>query len=73
MEEEGEEIRKMNEEYARGNIYFGKKQFAALPLGWECKKTVRGREYFIDHINRKTQWKPPNLIKKETNPSPIIK
>ena len=42
-------------------IYCIKKKLTRMPLpvGWECKKTTGGRDYFVDHINRKTTWEPP--------------
>ena len=30
-----------------------------LPAGWECKTDATGRVYYVDHINRKTQWECP--------------
>jgi hypothetical protein len=31
----------------------------ALPHGWERKTDATGRVYYVDHINRKTQWERP--------------
>jgi hypothetical protein len=30
-----------------------------LPHGWEKKLDASGRTYYVDHINRKTQWERP--------------
>jgi hypothetical protein len=30
-----------------------------LPDGWEAQKSADGRTYYIDHINKVTQWDPP--------------
>ena len=30
-----------------------------LPLGWEARKNKNGRIYYVDHVNRTTQWKRP--------------
>lgn len=30
-----------------------------LPEGWECGRTPHGREYFINHYTRTTQWERP--------------
>lgn len=30
-----------------------------LPPGWERKADANGRVYYVDHINRKTQWERP--------------
>lgn len=31
-----------------------------LPKGWERRMTDEGREYYLDHRNRTTQWYHPN-------------
>ena len=31
----------------------------SLPSGWEAKEDGNGRMYYIDHINKTTQWKRP--------------
>ena len=36
-----------------------------LPLGWEKKIRDDGKVYYVDHKNRKTQWRHPALKKKE--------
>jgi hypothetical protein len=33
----------------------------ALPEGWEEMVDASGRPYFVDHINRKTQWERPAM------------
>ena len=30
-----------------------------LPLGWEARKNKKGRVYYVDHVNRTTQWRKP--------------
>ena len=30
-----------------------------LPDSWECKTDQSGRDYYVDHFNKKTQWNPP--------------
>jgi hypothetical protein len=32
---------------------------AAMPAGWECKRTPEGLAYFVDHNTRTTHWEPP--------------
>lgn len=32
---------------------------ASLPPGWEQKVDASGRTYYVDHVNRKTQWDRP--------------
>jgi hypothetical protein len=32
---------------------------APLPAGWEEKSDAQGRTFYIDHVNRKTQWNRP--------------
>lgn len=31
-----------------------------VPLDWECKKTQDGNVFYIDHVDQKTYWAPPN-------------
>ncbi|PAA92913.1 hypothetical protein BOX15_Mlig029444g1, partial [Macrostomum lignano] len=38
-----------------------------LPPGWSVDWTVRGRKYYIDHVNRATSWSHP--LAKESLPS----
>ena len=34
-----------------------------LPTGWEARKQEKsGKTYYVDHINKKTQWEHPNAI-----------
>uniref|UniRef100_A0A146LFL1 E3 ubiquitin-protein ligase n=1 Tax=Lygus hesperus TaxID=30085 RepID=A0A146LFL1_LYGHE len=33
---------------------------AALPDGWEERKTSQGRVFYVNHITKTTQWTPPN-------------
>ena len=33
-----------------------------LPLGWEVRNTADGRTYYVDHINRHTQWERPTIL-----------
>ena len=30
-----------------------------LPPGWEEKVTAQGKVFYVDHINKKTQWDRP--------------
>ena len=30
--------------------------FTPLPPNWEMAKDVQGRTYYIDHVNKTTQW-----------------
>jgi hypothetical protein len=39
-----------------------------LPNGWEAKKSADGRTYYIDHINKVTQWDPPSSPAYSTEP-----
>ena len=32
-----------------------------LPEGWEEKETDNGRVYYLDHVNKRTQWERPAL------------
>ena len=34
----------------------------SLPEGWEVRKTASGRTFYLDHINRRTQWERPNVL-----------
>jgi hypothetical protein len=34
-----------------------------LPAGWEERRHVDGRIFYIDHNNRTTQWEDPRLQK----------
>lgn len=36
-----------------------------LPPGWEQKVDASGRAYYVDHINRKTQWERPYVEERE--------
>ena len=31
----------------------------ALPVGWEERQDANGRTFYVDHINRRTQWQRP--------------
>ena len=31
----------------------------SLPEGWEVRKTAKGRTFYVDNINRHTQWERP--------------
>ena len=31
-------------------------ELGVLPPGWEIRYTANGRQYFVDHINRTTQF-----------------
>lgn len=33
-----------------------------LPPGWEEKKDAQGRTFYVDHVNRKTQWTRPVIV-----------
>ena len=33
----------------------------SLPAGWEARKTATGHTFYVDHINRRTQWERPTL------------
>lgn len=37
-----------------------------LPQGWEEKVDNTGREYYIDHVNRTTQWERPVVSREST-------
>ena len=43
-----------------------------LPLGWEARKNKKGRVYYVDHVNRTTQWQRPTspATQKEKGQSP---
>uniref|UniRef100_A0A0B6YMY5 WW domain-containing protein n=1 Tax=Arion vulgaris TaxID=1028688 RepID=A0A0B6YMY5_9EUPU len=42
----------------------GAKWIPALPHGWEAKYDVDNKAYFfIDHVNKKTQWDDPRFPK----------
>jgi len=30
-----------------------------LPVGWEERQDANGRTFYVDHINRRTQWQRP--------------
>lgn len=36
-------------------------QLGALPSGWEQRKTASGRDYFVNHNNRTTQFTDPRI------------
>lgn len=36
-------------------------QLGTLPTGWEQRKTASGRDYFVNHNNRTTQFTDPRL------------
>lgn len=36
-------------------------QLGALPTGWEQRKTASGRDYFVNHNNRTTQFTDPRI------------
>jgi hypothetical protein len=38
-----------------------------LPHGWERKTDATGRVYYVDHINRKTQWERPYVETEEAS------
>lgn len=44
-----------------------------LPPGWERKVDATGRVYYVDHVNRKTQWDRPYLEVDSIPPSPSPK
>ena len=33
-----------------------------LPEGWEARKTADSHTYYVDHINRRTQWERPTVL-----------
>jgi len=33
-----------------------------LPPGWEAKQDPQGNTYYVDHINQKSQWTPPDPV-----------
>ena len=35
-----------------------------LPAGWEAIKTAAGLTFYVDYINRRTQWKRPTVFGK---------
>ena len=39
-----------------------------LPPGWEMAKTANGQLYFMDHINKKTQWEDPRKTMQQPPP-----
>lgn len=41
-----------------------------LPEGWECRRTPHGREYYINHYTRTTQWERPTRPGYESVQSP---
>ena len=34
----------------------------SLPPGWEVRKTAEGRTFYLDHINKRTQWERPTVL-----------
>ena len=36
-------------------------QSVALPTGWEERQDANGRTYYVNHIERTTQWQRPEL------------
>lgn len=44
-----------------------------LPEGWEARKDVNGRTYYVDHKNKVTTWDHPlkNTSKPELGPLPV--
>jgi hypothetical protein len=38
-----------------------------LPYGWEKRVDARGRTFYIDHNNRRTQWDKPSLASNQLN------
>ena len=36
-----------------------------LPTGWEERQDANGRTFFVDHINRRTQWNRPTRSAEE--------
>lgn len=43
----------------------------ALPSGWEARKDERGREFFIDHTNKRTTWEDPRTGKPSATAPPV--
>lgn len=39
-----------------------------LPEGWEIKRTLSGRKYYIDHNTKTTQWERPDVSLKASAP-----
>ena len=39
----------------------------SLPVGWEEKVDASGRTYYVDHINRTTQWDRPTISRGPSN------
>ena len=35
-----------------------------LPKGWEARRDAKGRIFYVDHNNRRTQWERP-IVKVE--------
>ena len=35
-----------------------------LPKGWEARRDAKGRIFYVDHNNRRTQWETP-IVKVE--------
>jgi len=40
-------------------------QLGDLPRGWEMRFNPEGRPYYIDHLNKKTQWEDPRTNSQE--------
>ena len=38
-----------------------------LPEGWEERQVANGRIFYVDHINRRTQWSRPRRAQIETD------
>eukprot|EP01028_Stygiella_incarcerata_P012767 TRINITY_DN803_c0_g1_i2.p2 TRINITY_DN803_c0_g1~~TRINITY_DN803_c0_g1_i2.p2 ORF type:complete len:359 (+),score=85.65 TRINITY_DN803_c0_g1_i2:1222-2298(+) len=36
-----------------------------LPEGWEAKKTADGKTYYVNHLEKRTQWDDPRKVKPE--------
>lgn len=43
------------------NLEVDPTELGSLPDGWEIRYTPHGRRYFVDHVNRTTQFTDPRL------------
>nr|XP_054755636.1 E3 ubiquitin-protein ligase Nedd-4-like [Lytechinus pictus] len=44
-------------------------QVPIVPQGWEERVDANGRVYYVDHINRRTQWEMPTAPSSSTTPT----
>ncbi|XP_041464657.1 E3 ubiquitin-protein ligase NEDD4-like isoform X1 [Lytechinus variegatus] len=44
-------------------------QGPTVPQGWEERVDANGRVYYVDHINRRTQWEMPTAPSSSTTPT----